>query len=157
MNTESNITALDHNLFRKYFDMSTAELESIGAYLFVADENPCYPCRVSLQDAEVGETVLAIQYEHHPVQSPYRSAGPIFVRKGAKTAEFGVNEIPKMLRHRLLSVRGYSSKALMVEGDTVEGEELESVLEKQFKNSAVEYIHIHNAGPGCFNCAVKKA
>lgn len=157
MNTELNITALDHNLFTKYFDMSKAELESIGAYLFVADKNPCYPCRVSLQDAEVGETVLAIPYEHHPVRSPYRSTGPIFIRKGVKTAKLGVNEIPKMLRHRLLSIRGYNSASLMVEGDAAAGEELESVLEKQFENTDVKYIHIHNAGPGCFNCEVKKA
>ena len=155
--TGLQITALDHNLFTKYFSMSPAELKSIGAYLLVADKNSCYPCRVSLQDAEIGETVLAIQYEHHSVQGPYRSTGPIFVREGVKTANIGLNEIPRMLRHRLLSIRGYSSEALMIEGDTVAGEELESVLEKQFENSAVEYIHIHNAGPGCFNCALKKA
>jgi len=90
MNTELNVIALDHNLFTKYFDMTSDELESRGGYLFVADETQCYPCRVSLQDAEIGETVLAINHEHHSVQSPYRSTGPIFVRKGAKTAELGV-------------------------------------------------------------------
>ena len=90
-------------------------------------------------------------------QGPYKSAGPIFVRKDAKTANLGVNEIPKMLRHRLLSVRGYNSESIMVEGDAVMGGELENVLEKQFLNGAVEYIHVHNAGPGCFNCEIKKA
>jgi len=151
-----NIKALDHNLFSKYFSMSGAELEKCGMYLFVADKHPCYPCRVSLQDAEVGEKVLAIPYEHHPVQSPYKSTGPIFIRKEAKTATPGINEIPKMLRHRLLSIRGYSSETLMVEAETIPGEELEIVLVKQFQNDAVQYIHIHNAGPGCFNCEVNR-
>jgi len=157
MNIEFLTMALDHNIFTKYFTMSVNELESHDAYLFVADENPCYPCRVSLQDAKVGETVLAIPYEHHPVKGPYKSTGPIFVRKNAKTKLLSVNEIPKMLRHRLLSVRGYSSQSLMIEGDAVVGEGLEAVLTKQFLNSDVEYIHIHNAGPGCFNCEIKKA
>ena len=157
MGPDLSIEGLDFNLFSKYFSMSDTDLEAAGAYLFVADKKSCYPCRVSLQDAEIGDTVLAIHYEHHPAQGPYRSGGPIFIRKDAKTAKLGPNEIPKMLRPRLLSIRGYSSKALMLEGDTVAGEEIESVLENQFRNSAVDYIHIHNAGAGCFNCEVKKA
>jgi len=157
MKQEIIVSALDHNQFTKYFTMSASELQAYSAHLFVADKNPCYPCRVSLQDAEVGETVLAILYEHHSVKGPYRSSGPIFVRKNAKTTSLGVNEIPGMLRHRLLSVRGYSSKSQMVEGEVGTGDELESVLQKQFQNSSVEYVHIHNAGPGCFNCEVKKA
>ena len=157
MNHDLTIKGLDHNLFAKYFTMSAVQLKSFNACLFVADEYPCYPCRVSLKDAEIGETVLAIPYEHHSVQGPYKSAGPIFVRKDAKTANLGVNEIPKMLTHRLLSVRGYNSESIMVEGDAVMGGELENVLEKQFLNGAVEYIHVHNAGPGCFNCEIKKA
>jgi len=156
MGVNFNIRGLDHNLFSKYFSMSGAELEKIGAYLFMADKNPCYPCRVSLQDAEVGETVLAIMYEHHSVQSPYKSTGPIFIRKEVETATLGINVIPKMLMHRLLSIRGYSSEALMVEAEIVEGSGLETILEKQFRNDAVHYIHIHNAGPGCFNCKVNK-
>jgi len=156
MRSNLRFKALDHKLFTRYFAMSAEELRSFGAYLFVADKTPCYPCRVSLQDAEVGETVLAIPYEHHPAEGPYRSSGPIFIRKDAKTANLGVNEIPKMLRHRLLSVRGYSSDSLMVEGDAVSGDELEAVLDKQFQKGAVEYIHVHNAGPGCFNCEVTR-
>jgi len=128
MNLDITVKALDHNLFAKYFAMSSAELESCGAYLFVADKNPFYPCRVSLQDAKIGETVLAIRYEHHPVKGPYGSTGPIFIRKGVKTVRPETNEVPAMLRHRLLSVRGYNSESLMIEGDAVAGEELETVV-----------------------------
>jgi hypothetical protein len=48
---------------------------------------------------------------HHDVALPYRAAGPIFIRRGAKTAMPSVNEIPKMLLHRLLSVRAYDAEA----------------------------------------------
>ena len=156
MGTDLSIEGLDYNLFSKYFSMSDTDLEAAGAYLFIAEKKSCYPCRVSLRDAEIGDTVLAIHYEHHPAHGPYKSGGPIFIRKDAITAKLGANEIPKMLRSRLLSIRGYSAEALMLEGDTVAGKEIETVLGKQFRNSAVEYIHIHNAGAGCFNCEVKK-
>jgi hypothetical protein len=31
-----------------------------------------FPCRVSLVDAEIGESVLLVNYEHLPAASPYR-------------------------------------------------------------------------------------
>jgi hypothetical protein len=118
------------------------------------DSDPGFPCRVSLTDAGVGERVLALTFEHHAVDSPYRSSGPIFVREHASTVEPAKNEIPTMLRHRLLSIRAYDSAHMMIDAQVNQGDELERVIENQFKNSAVEYIHIHNANPGCFDCAV---
>lgn len=157
MNSNYIITALEYEKYSKYFEFSEFDLESIGAYIFTSDECPCYPCRVSLEDARVGERVLAISYEHHSGPGPYKSAGPIFIRERATTVTLGKNVIPEMLRHRLLSVRGYDSKSLMIEADTVMGSELESVLSNQLNNNLVSYIHIHNSGPGCFNCSVSRA
>ena len=34
---------------------------------------------------------------------------------------------------------------------------LEGVVERLFKQAAVSYLHIHNAGPGCYNCSVVRA
>jgi len=59
-----------------------------------------------------------------------------------------------LLRNRLLSVRAYNERALMIEASTVSGDSVESVLSTQFQNEDVRFIHIHNAGPGCFNCSV---
>ncbi len=157
MATSFQFHALSKEIFSEYFAMNTKELKEIGAYIFTADESPCYPCRVSLTDALIGESVLAISYEHNPVSSPYRSAGPIFVRAEAMDATHGQNEIPDMLNHRLLSIRGYSSVDRMIEAETVSGKDLERTLHHQFSNENVAYIHIHNAGPGCFNCAVTRA
>ncbi len=157
MGVDFKFNALKYEAFAKYFELSNSELNLAGAYMFTADESPCYPCRVSLDDAKVGETVLAISYEHHPVAGPYRSAGPIFIRKNAEATTLGKNIIPSMLTHRTLSVRGYNSSSLMIEADTVSGVNLEAILVSQLLNESVEYIHIHNAGPGCFNCAVTRA
>ena len=157
MGTDFQILSLAGKLFSSYFNMCTKELQDVGAYLFLSDECPCYPCRVSLEDAKVGERVLALEYTHHAVQGPYKSSGPIFVRENAKEAKLSGNEIPDMLKHRFLSVRGYSDRGIMIEAETTPGSHLKTALIQQFQNKHVEYIHIHNASPGCFNCTAVRA
>lgn len=120
----------------------------------IVDEKPGYPCRVSLADAEVGETVLLVPFTHHDVSSPYRASGPIFVREGATTANPRAGEIPTMFRHRLLSIRGYDADAMMVSAEVVDGTDLEDNIRRLFADETVEYLHIHNARPGCYNCRV---
>jgi hypothetical protein len=144
-------------MFSPLLPLSDEELALQKVMWLDVDSEPGFPCRVSLTDAKVGERVLAFSFEHHDVDSPYRSSGPIFVREHARTAEPAKNEIPKMLRHRLLSIRAYDSAHMMIGAQVSQGVELEHAIETQFKNSAVEYIHIHNANPGCFNCAVYRA
>ncbi len=149
--------ALEKVLFSKYFKMNESELKEAGATIFESDKCPCYPCRVSLTDAAVGESVLAVSYEHNAVSSPYRASGPIFIRANAERAQLNRNEVPELLSHRLLSIRGYSHLDQMVEAETAMGHNLEGVLLELLNNRNVEYIHVHNAGPGCFNCAVTRA
>jgi len=151
------IKALPINNFHDLILKNNEELKLLGAAWITVDAEPGYPCRVSLLDAKVGERVLAVSFCHHNVNSPYKASGPIFVREKASIVKLGINEIPKMLRHRLLSVRAYSSQKLMIGSGVVQGTELESAIESQFQNSEVEYIHIHNANPGCFNCSVHRA
>lgn len=150
------ISAIDQGLFKHYFSMTRAELHAAGASLFEADQSPEYPCRVSLTDAEIGETVLALPYCHHPVNGPYRSSGPIFVRANGATARLQVNEVPQLLRHRILSVRGYDAAHTMIEADNAMGGQIENLIRRQLQNDQVAYLHIHYAKPGCFSCAVDR-
>jgi hypothetical protein len=149
--------ALPAELFRDLSGRTDEELSEIGVRRMVVDEKPGYPCRVSLADGELGEVVFLISHVHHDVRSPYRSAGPIFVREGVSTAKPGPNEIPLMFRHRLLSVRAYDEAALMVAADVVQGEVLEAGIKRLLEDPKVRYLHIHNAKPGCFNCRVDRA
>lgn len=149
--------ALPAEDFRHLHALSDGELGRLGVRRMVVDEKPGYPCRVSLVDAEPGETVLLLSHTHHDVTSPYRSAGPIFVRAGASTAKPAVNEIPFMFRHRLLSVRAYDGEGLMMDADVVQGEALEGVIGRLLADPRASYLHIHNAKPGCFNCRVVRA
>ena len=149
--------ALPSELFAPLFAQSDDELKGVGVRRVAVDEKPGFPCRVSLADAEVGETVLLVPYTHHDVSSPYRGSGPIFVRAGAPTANPAVNEVPVMFRHRLLSIRAYDRAAMMVGAEVTQGTELEAAIGRLFTNQGVSYLHIHNAGPGCYNCRVVRA
>ncbi|MEI6582772.1 MAG: DUF1203 domain-containing protein [Chitinophagia bacterium] len=123
----------------------------------IVDEYPGFPCRVSLEDAEIGEEVILLPYQHHKTNSPYQSSGPIFVRKIAKTVTYDLDEIPKMFNHRLLSLRGYDKNAIMKDASVIEGTNLKAQILKTFENNEIHYIHIHNAKPGCYNCLVERA
>ncbi len=149
--------ALDEKEFKQFFEKSNEELSELAIRRMIVDKKPGFPCRVSLEDAEVGEEVLLLSYTHHNADSPYRSSGPIFVRKTATQAAPGVNEIPKMLHHRLLSVRGYDKDAMLISAAAIEGGELKGTINHMFDNPSIDYLHIHNAKPGCYNCLVRRA
>lgn len=145
--------------FQNYFDLEPEKLSQLGGVKMIADAKPGYPCRVSLTDADIGETLILIPFEHHPVNSPYRASGPIFIRKNAQQANLGINEIPKMLQHRFLSLRTYDKNAMMIDACTltITGQQLQETIAQIFKNPESYYIHIHNASHGCFMCQVNKA
>ncbi len=157
MISDFQVVALSTEEFTNLFSLSDEELASYGARRLIVDKNPGYPCRVSLMDASIGESVILTPYRHHDVESPYRASGPIFVREAARTAMPEVNEIPLMLHHRLLSVRAYNKSAMMKGAKVVEGQALEQVIRDFFTDGIISYLHLHNAGPGCFNCRVERA
>jgi hypothetical protein len=73
------ISGLDEGHFRYLFGQDAEELAKYGVERMTVESQPGYPCRVSLKDVEIGETVLLMNYEHLPVASPYRSSHAIFV------------------------------------------------------------------------------
>ena len=157
MRSDFQFVALPIENFSHLFAMNDAELEAHGARRMHVGSYPGYPCRVSLVDAPVNERVILTPFRHHDVISPYQSAGPIFVREYAQTANPHVNEIPVMFHHRVLSVRAYDEAALMKSARVVEGRALAETIRDFFTTASISYLHIHNAGPGCFNCMVRRA
>lgn len=157
MNASFQIVALPAERFAPLFDRSDEELAAIGARRVTVDARPGFPCRVSLADAEIGETVLLLPYTHHDVSTPYRGSGPIYIRRGVAAANPKVNEIPVLLRHRLLSIRGYDAAGMMTAADVVDGGEVEDAVQRLFADERVRYLDVHNARPGCFNCRVVRA
>ena len=143
--------------FQALFDLSDDELEKRRAKRYIADSKPGFPCRVSLQDAEEGDEVILTNFTHLPSESPYRGAYAIYVRKAAATAASYTDSLPEMLRSRLLAVRGFDAKDMLVGADVVEGDRAEEAIARFFEDPAVEFLHVHFAKPGCYSCTIDRA
>lgn len=151
------ITGLPIDPFRPLIGLSEQELNARSMRRVIADEKPGFPCRVTLEDAEPGESLILLAHEHQPAHSPYRASGPIFVREAAVQTFDRTGEIPPVLRSRLLSLRAYDGEGMMVEADVVDGSRAEELIERMFANEAVETIHAHYARRGCYACKIERA
>jgi hypothetical protein len=151
------ISGLSPELFAPLFELSDAELAARGAKRVIVEEPNAVPCRVSLEDAAVGEEVILLPYQHLDVPTPYRSSGPIFVRKAARRAARVKNAVPDLQRRRLSSVRAYDADGWLIESEVVAGTELESLVRRFLEGGEAAYLHVHNARPGCFAFRVDRA
>jgi Protein of unknown function (DUF1203) len=142
--------------FAPLFLLSEAELSKIHARRVVATAKPGFPCRVSLSDAEIGDELLLLPYTHQPADSPYRAAGPIFVRKGVRQASIEPGAIPEYVARRLISVRAYDGGDCMTDAAVCPGTEVAPLIQRLFDDPCIAYIHLHNANRGCFSCAVRR-
>ncbi len=150
------IHALPVEPFAPLFALSDDALRERDIRRVVADGRPAYPCRVSLQDAVEGDSLLLLPHEHHLVDTPYRASGPIYVRETATQASPGVGEVPVLLRTRLLSLRAYDARGMMVWADVSAGTSLEAGITELFALDRVAYLHLHYAKPGCYACRVER-
>lgn len=150
------ISGLDPAQFAPFHAMSDEELARHHARRVVAEEYPGYPCRVTLDDAQPGEELVLLNFEHLPVDSPYRSSHAIYVRANAARRCKMIDRVPPALERRLLSVRGFDASGLMVSGEIVEGANLASYIESQLANPDIEYLHAHYARRGCFAARIDR-
>lgn len=151
------ITGLPLSQFASLFSMTDEQLEAKAAVRVVSDGKSGYPCRVSLQEALTGESMILLNYEHLAVASPYRSRHAIYVREAAKDVALDVNQVPALFRSRLLSLRAFDGKGMMKVADVVPGTAIENMIDEMFANDAVEYLHVHYAKPGCYAARIDRA
>jgi hypothetical protein len=152
-----HITGLPLSQFSPLFALSDEELAHRGVIRVTADANPGFPCRVSLEDAEIGEPVILLNYEHLPVATPYRSRHAIYVRESATEAQLAIDEVPQQLRPRLLSLRAFDAQGMMKAADVAPGTAIENLIEQLFSHPSVAFLHIHNAKWGCYAARVDRA
>ena len=150
------ITGLSPEPFRHLFGLPDAELRHLGARRYVVDAKPGFPDRIEVRDAEPGETVLLVNHTHQPADNPYRASHAIFVREGAQTPYDAVDEIPEVMRLRLLSLRAFDRDDLMIDADVIDGAEVERLIGRLFDDPRVAYIHAHYAKRGCFAARIDR-
>ena len=150
------VRGLDPEPFRPLFRLSDEELARHGAVRMTVTEKPSFPCRVSLTDREVGESVLLLNHVSHDVANPYRASHAIFVTEGADKAAEYVDELPPVFGPRVLSLRGFDAGGMMVEAALAQPGEADAGIRQLFANPAVETIHAHNATRGCFAARIER-
>lgn len=151
------LAGIDPEQFEPLFALSDHELAAAGAVRTRALSDFGFPCRVSLEDAATGDELLLLSHAHQAARSPYRSSGPIFVRRGAKRRLLAPGELPPYITRRLISVRAYDDRDMMVDASVCDGPEVAADIMRKFADERVAYIHLHNANRGCFSCRVDRA
>jgi len=149
------ITGLDPEPFFHLHALSDADLAHTGAQRVRVTAKPAAPCRITLDDAEIGETVLLLNYVHQPADTPYRQQGPIFVRETSERFE-ARERLPPALACRTLSLRAFDAEHMMIDADLCEGKDAAALIERFFSNNAAAYIHAHYARRGCFAALVER-
>ena len=122
-----------------------------------ADAPHSAPCRVTLEDAEPGERLLLLSWEHQGASTPFRQSGPIFVREGAVRACEMVDHVPDAFARRTLSARAYDQDGMMIEGELVDGPDLAGLLEAWLARPEVDVVHLHYARRGCYAGLAERA
>jgi hypothetical protein len=151
------ITGLSPEDFRHLYGLSDQELAQRGVKRYVADKQPGFPDRIEMRDASVGEKLLLLNHVCQPAETPYRASHAIFVREGAEKAYDRVDQVPEVMRTRLLSLRAYDAQGMMLDADVVDGKDIESVIVRFFMSPFVAYIHAHNAKRGCYSGRIDRA
>lgn len=151
------VTGLAPEPFRPLFDLSDAVLAERGIVRRKVDVSPGFPCRVTLEDAEPGDTVLLLNYQHQPADSPFRASHAIFVSQGARAARRTVDELPGSIRNRaFISLRAFDHAGMMLDAAVAPGSELEPVIERQLGLAGVAYLHAHYAAMGCYAARIDR-
>jgi hypothetical protein len=150
------ISALPQPAFAALFELDDAALARHGARNVQVTAKPGFPCRVSLADAEIGETVILAHFEHQPADTPFRASHAVYVRRGVAQARPEPGAVPAMLRSRILSLRGFDAAGMLVAAELSDGRDLEAGIDALFAAPEVAYGHIHFAKPGCYAARVDR-
>jgi hypothetical protein len=137
-------------------DPSVADdLRARGGIAYVADEQPGFPCRQCLRDAEIGEELILTSYDPFTGVSPYRSASPIFLHRHSCRRDEST-DLPEQLTGRRLSVRAFDVDEMMVDAALIDGHDLEATISALLRNTAVDHLHIHNEPRGCYAARIDR-
>ena len=151
------LRGLDPALFAPLFALDDAALAARDARRVVATSKPGFPCRVSLVDAEPGETLILANFEHLPVDSPFRSRHAVYVRASAGDPPLYRDTLPEQFRTRMLSLRAFDAAGMMIGADLADGQGAAAAIERMLADPNVAYLHAHFAKAGCFAARIDRA
>ena len=152
------VSGLSPAPFQSLFGLSDEALAQHGAVRRIAQADGRYPCRISLQDAAPGESLLLLNYEHLDAASPYRSRHAIYVNEAASETRVFEGEVPAVLRGRPIALRAYDAEGMMVWAELVSpDQDIEAAIHRGLAEPDVQYLHAHNPARGCYAARIDRA
>lgn len=150
------ITGLDPAPYAHLVSLSEEELAAHGAVRMTANASPGFPCRVTLDDAAAGETLLLVNHCSHDGDNPYRATHAIFVSEGVTEAAVFEDEVPPALARRILSLRAFRADGMMTDATLAQPGEADAAIRRLFTDPQVDHIDAHNATRGCFAARIDR-
>lgn len=151
-----SIQGLDPASFSPLFALSDSDLAARGAVRVTATSDRGFPCRVSLEDARAGETLVLFNYLSHDVSTPYRNTYAIYVRAGAVSPAPFIDSLPPILATRQLSLRGFGDDGMKIVACLSAPEQHDATIRDLFADRRISYILAHNAAYGCFAARIER-
>jgi hypothetical protein len=149
------ITGLSPESFSSLIAASDDALAANGA-LRVTANGPGFPCRITLEDAKAGETLILVNHTSHDVATPYRSSYAIYVREVVGGAAQYVDTTPPVFEGRPLGLRAFDTDGMLRDAALALPGEADKKIRGLFDNPEIAYIHAHNAAHGCFSARVDR-
>lgn len=151
------IRGLSPHAFDQYRGLDDVQLARLSARRVTATSKPGFPCRVTLEDAGEGESLILLNHVSHDVETPYRSAYAIYVRENALAAATYRDSIPPVFLGRPLAMRAFSPDGLLLTARLALPGEAEAAIVELMADAAIAYIDVHNAAHGCFAARVERS
>ncbi len=151
------VGGLSPESFVHLFGQPDEALAERGVIRVRADAKPGYPCRITLEDAEPGETLLLLNHMDHAVATPYRNAYAIYVRESAVMANRFEGSLPPVFANRPIALRGYDADGMLRGATLALAGDAEARIGDLFARPEIAYIHAHNAAHGCFAARIDRA
>lgn len=149
------IQGLERQSFVPLFALSDDVLAARNARRVTAT-GPGFPCRVSLAEAEAGETLLLLNHVSHDVATPFRTSYAIYVREGAEESVPFHDSIPALIDRRTIGLRGFDADGMLRSAALALPGEADARIRALFDRPEIDTIHAHNAAHGCFLAKVER-
>jgi len=151
------VTGLPVETFQPLFRLSDEALAARGAVRRTAVAGQRFPCRVTLEDAPAGQTVLLVNYEHQTAPTPYRSNYAIYVSEAARETRRLAGELPPVLRGRPIALRAFDAAGMLIGAELALNDDVADAIARRFEDPDAAYLHAHNAAHGCFAARIDRA
>lgn len=151
------ISGLPVEKFAHFFALTDAQLLERKAVRCFADSAPGFPCRIGLRDADIGEELILLNYQHQPEPTPYQASHAIFIARKSRQTWIGIDSIPLQMQSRTLSLRAFSRAHFVVDAALSDAGTLATDIKTLMGMPETSYIHAHFAKFGCFAARIDRA